>query len=113
MIPHRLKVKKELIPLVLKKGLLAGSEYLSLRVLNNPNQKEAHFTVIITKKAIKLAVNRHANQRKIYEIIQQILPVISAGVNVLIFPKKDLRDLKNESLKEEILKVFKKAGLVA
>ena len=113
MIPHRLKVPKDLITQVLKRGSFVTGEYITARFLVVEDQKKSRFTVVVTKKVSKLAVDRHFNQRIIYQIIQDILPETKPGFNVLIFPKKDLRDVDYKVLKEETLKVFKKIGIVS
>ncbi|MEI6420078.1 MAG: ribonuclease P protein component [bacterium] len=113
MIPHRLKVKKELIPLVTRKGFFVSNDYITLRFLLVPEQEEARFTVIVTKKVSKLAVDRHYNQRKIYNIIQELIPHSVPGYSTLIFPKKDLRLIEQDLIKEETIKILKKTGLIS
>jgi ribonuclease P protein component len=113
MIPHRLKVPKDIITQVLKRGSFVAGEYVTVKFLSLPEQINSKFTVVVTKKVSKLAVKRHLNQRKIYEVIGGILKESQPGFNVLIFPKQDLGDLESQPLKEEILKIFKKIGIVS
>lgn len=113
MLAKKFKVKKEAIPNILRRGMLVGGEILTLRILRMPEQSENHFSVIIAKKTIKTAVGRHANQRKLYDLIARDMGIMAPGYNVLIFPKTDLRRVDIAILQQELVKLFTKAGLMA
>lgn len=65
---------------------------------------ESRFACVISKKRIKLAVDRNKTKRKIYNILRNITP---KNPNLVIFyPKSNINNVSSKLLSEEIKKVF-------
>lgn len=71
---------------------------LSMRVHKAETTKVA---VVISKKTIKKAHERHILKRRIYAIVKEYMSVISA-CSIIIFPSGNAMLLNHKSLKQEV-----------
>lgn len=108
---HRLN-KKQDIETVFKRGksIYAGS--LGLRLA--PNRRSiSRFTVIVSLKVSKKAVERNRLKRRLREIVrQEILPRAKDGIDGIVLTQKPLLSLTFAELRELTLALFKKARLI-
>jgi ribonuclease P protein component len=78
------------------------------------NQKNvSRFTVVVSTKVSKKAVDRNKLKRRLREIIRkEILPSINQGYDIMVMTKKDLLKKSFEDLKKDAIELFKKARLL-
>ncbi len=57
---------------------------ITIKYISNPHRKNSRFSVVISKKVIKLAVKRNRLRRRIYEIIRTELPKLKTNHDVVI-----------------------------
>ncbi len=84
---------------------------LGVRLAKN-NLKTSRFTVIVSLKISKKAVERNRLKRRLREIVRRdILPKVNPGFDGIILTKKPLLDLSFGELRELVIKLFKKTRL--
>lgn len=108
---HRLN-KKQDIERIFKRGrsIYAGS--LGLRVAPN-NLAASRFTVVVSLKVSKKAVERNRLKRRLREIMrQEIMPRAKSGIDGIVLTQKPLLNLTFDELKQQTITLFKKAHLV-
>ena len=71
------------------------------------NYKEKKITVVLSKKAIKKAVNRNFKRRQIYNIFQKYLNLLP-NTYIIIYGKKNILKANYKTLDTEILDLIKK-----
>jgi ribonuclease P protein component len=102
MLPRRLKIPKDLIPNVLKKGHTSSSPSFLTKILQYPEAKNSLFLVIVSKKVSKKAVERNLIKRRIYEAVQSYLKNIKPGFLVLFTPQNSSIKTNLAGFKKEI-----------
>lgn len=112
MLPseHRLRLEKDIKTLFAKGksvfGLFIGMKY-------RPNQRDvSRFAVVAGVKVSKKAVDRNRIKRQVRAIVHELLPEIKPGYDVLLFAKKETLGKTSEELRHQLMKSFKKAGLL-
>lgn len=97
---HRLRLKKD-ISFVLKMGRVINDRFFSLKYADS-KKKSFRFTVVVSSKISKKAVQRNKIRRQVKEIVRgyqaNILPV-----DFLIFAKKNIIGAKYEEIKKEVI----------
>ena len=89
------------------------SFFLTIKYLSNNYRKTSRFSVIISKKIAKTAVLRNRIRRRIYEIIRQEIPNITAVYDVAIIVNSiEINNLSYLDLKSKLLDLFKQAELL-
>lgn len=94
MFPRTKRLSREDITPSLKVGRRVSSKYFTAIL---PDKKEG-FTVIISKKTVRLAVTRHLIKRRVLAALRA-LPHPKA---LILFPKAIAKDLAYKDLKEEL-----------
>lgn len=101
-----LKLPKDSIENVLKRGRVINSPLFSIRYLENP-LKIARFTIVVSKKEEKTAVKRNLIKRKFREIIRKTFKNKDFSGDFVIFPKKGVLKVPHDSLGELVSEPFK------
>ncbi|MES2087936.1 MAG: ribonuclease P protein component [Patescibacteria group bacterium] len=110
MIPSNRKVGTRLFKDILEKGKSFHSESFSLRTVSLGSQP-ARFSVVVSKKIEKRAVQRNFMKRRMYALIRPYLSKAKSGLQAVFFLKKKIAKDPIEKLKTEIEAVFKKAAI--
>ena len=74
--------------------------------------KKLGFSVAPSKKSVPRAVDRIRIRRRIYSILEKIVPNVKKHYTVMIMPKKECLNIPFNDLSAEINSVFAKAGLL-
>ena len=113
MLPrsHRLN-KKQDIEKVFRFGRSVYVGNLGLRLAPN-KLPVSRFTVVVSLKVSKKAVERNRIKRRLREILrQEIMPAVKNGIDGLILTQKPLLELSFDELKQQTITLFKKARLI-
>lgn len=101
-----------------KSSSFFNSAFFNVRISKNKekdlpaSRQETRFGVVVSKKTSKKAVLRNKTKRIIRNIITQNLEKLAKGKDIIIVSKKILnRQLKDEA-EQELLLLFKKAGII-
>lgn len=94
----------------LEKGRSIFGTYLSIRFSPAPLKK---FSVSVSKKVAKRAVDRNRIRRRVYAALQSVKENIKKSVFVMIMPKKECRTIPMADIKNELTSVLKKTELSA
>ncbi|MAG29055.1 ribonuclease P protein component [bacterium] len=104
--------KRADIERVFKKGRSFFVGNLGIRLAKN-SLKVSRFTVVVSTKVSKKAVERNKLKRRMREIIRkEILPNTKPGFDGVISTKKPLLDSSFDDLRTLAIKLFKKARLI-
>lgn len=96
-----------------RNGKIKRSSYLTVKYLPNRYRKVSRFSVIISKKIAKTAVLRNRIRRRVYEVIRQEIPKITAIYDVaVIINSVEVNNLSYLELKDKVLDLFKQANLL-
>jgi len=115
---NRLQKEREFAK-VFKGSRPISSKNLVLRVAKQNLRTEelkylsTKFGFIISNKVNKLATGRNALKRQLRAIIENELPNIKTGYNVVIIVKQDFeKPYDQKAIKEQIVELLGKAGLL-
>ena len=98
MIATKLRVPKEYIGYILKKGNPDSSKLFIIRLQQN-NKHFSRYRVIISKKLENEAVKRNRLRRQIYEIIRINSPKSQEiGMDIILIPKKNIKKVEFNSM---------------
>ncbi len=113
MLPRQHRLNKRLdIERVFKRGRSVFVGNLGLRLAPN-NLKSSRFTVVVSLKVSKKAVERNLLKRRLREIVrQEITPTAKGGFDGLVLTQKPLLELSFAELRALTLALFKKARLI-
>lgn len=128
MLSKKNRVSRHLFPVIITKGKNYYSPNMYIRVAKpgfsfcSPASSEQNkqitksknfpcFSVVVSKKVSKKAVERNKFRRRIYGIVQKNIPDIQDGVLVAFFIKKSATAISKKEFTEETISLLKKAGL--
>ena len=113
MLPkiHRLRLKND-FDRIFKQGKFVSQRFFTLCFTAN-NLSVSRFGLVVPKKVSKSAVVRNSIKRKVSEIIRLNLAGIRTGFDLVFVAKPESKGKKYEELAEEMLKIMKRAGLIA
>lgn len=104
--------KKQDIERIFKRGRSIYAGALGLRAAPN-SLAISRFTVVVSLKVSKKAVERNRLKRRLREIMrQEIMPRIKGGLDGIILTQKPLLNLTFDELKKLTIELFKKAKLL-
>ncbi len=87
------------------------SPNFNIRISEN-KEKETRFGIVVSKKTSKKAVLRNKTKRIIREIIRTNLSDIIKEKDIIIVSKKTLNQKLRKEAEQDLLSVFKKAGII-
>ena len=99
MFPRRHRLKKDAFIAAHKRGDRVSTPNLSGIIL----QDREGFAVVVSKKTLKKAVDRHRAKRRVLSALRS-LPSLPPGA--VLFPKATVLTLPSEILKEELTKLL-------
>ncbi|MBI4231691.1 ribonuclease P protein component [Candidatus Peregrinibacteria bacterium] len=101
MLKQNLKVPRQYIAFILKKGHESISQLFIARYKKN----EEHFSryrVIISKKLHPKAVNRNRLRRQVYEAIRKNLSQNQSNFDIILIPKKNILNKSYQEIEKDI-----------
>ncbi len=107
MLPSKNRVNKTLFKEILKNGRSIHSPSFSFKYLNNPISTERQFSVVVSKKVLKRAVDRNLLKRRIYSILKEQLK-LNKPYSCVIWPKKEISKMSYAELSVLLLNELKK-----
>lgn len=111
MLPKKNRLSRRVIREVIKKGKAVRSGNISLKYLIFSPQKPL-FSFVVSLKNVKNAASRNKLKRRGRAVVFELLPSIKEGCRAVIFFGKESEKLRFPALKEEITKLFRKAGIL-
>lgn len=106
---EHLKKKWEFLRVYTEKEKYSGN-LLILRVLRNQSDRKAG---IIVSRKIGIAVKRNRIKRLIREAYRLNKNLLPPGIHLVITAKSDFSDLKCVTVEEELIRLYKEAGLLS
>lgn len=103
MLPTDKRVKKELFPEIMKKGLFLYKDLVSIKYLDRKDAKNSRFSFVIPSKIVKTSVKRHLIKRKMSSIVEKEEKNLRKGLLVIFFLKKSVLRKDFNKLEKEIL----------
>mgnify|MGYP001100720286 CR=1 FL=1 len=111
-----LSKKHQLPPFLIKKILKEGSkqtgDFLYIKFLNTPLLSNKALAVFIPKKSFKKATQRNLLKRRVKYAVLGFLNQIKPGFGIIVFIKNNNKDFNYQDLKKDLIKVFKKSGII-
>ncbi len=105
------RIDKKLFSEIFKKGKSVFSERLLLKFVFAPN-KEPAFSFVVSSKTIKRAVDRNKLKRRARHVVRKVAKEIKEGTRAVVFFKKWERGIGFSETETELIKIFKKAGIL-
>ncbi|MFW0862697.1 MAG: ribonuclease P protein component [Candidatus Komeilibacteria bacterium] len=97
---NSLSKEKEIIRAL--KGRPFFSKYLTLKAVKNNENKEYRYTVIVSKKNLKLAVDRNKFKRRARSIVAKHAKNIGKQWDFVIIAKKGVENADFSSIQDQI-----------
>lgn len=85
------------------KGKSFRTPYFSLLYLVEPKISSPKFAFLISKRILKLSVDRHSLKRRLSQIIKDNLDKVNPHLQLIIIPSFKSLNLDNNSLEESLL----------
>jgi ribonuclease P protein component len=104
MLPQKNRVDQKTAKKIFARGKSLGSKSFILKFFKEPRQSFPRLSFVAPKSIARTAVKRNRAKRIGYNILREHLKDFPKEVNGLFI----LKDLKSDSLEEEIKKVAKK-----
>lgn len=110
--------KKRRIPTVWFKGRYrrVGAQkgsHVSVSVFEaSEKSSSTRFACVVSKKGGVNAAMRNSIRRRVYAIIEELLPRVQNGLYCTLSLSKDVQDISHEELKNEIWDLLEKSGVL-
>ena len=111
MLPKKNRLNTKDISFLIKKGQGLSSPLFSIKYLYK-KEAESKFTIIVSNKITKKAHERNLLKRRVKNIIYKNLNNIKKGYHVAIFLKLETKNKNFSFIEDDIITLFKKAGLL-
>ena len=105
MLPKRERLSVKDIA-TLSSGRSVFGSLLSLRFLS---AKETKFSVSVSKKVAKLAVDRNRIRRRVYAATRTVKSLVTKPYSIMIMPKKECMTAPLADIQNEMEALFRKA----
>ncbi|MEA2113061.1 MAG: ribonuclease P protein component [Patescibacteria group bacterium] len=113
MLPKEYKLKRENdFKAVFNKGRYYQVGFIKLKIFKN-NFKKNRFGCSIGLKVSKKATQRNKIKRRIEEVIRLNTDRLTQGFDIVIMVDSQITEKNYGQIKEELVNLFKKAGLFA
>lgn len=114
MLPVKYRIKKEFLPLVLKKNKVFSSPHFNIRVHNRLSSEsnfgqDSRIAVIISNKVAPLSVSRHLIKRRLHGILEKIWGEMVKDIDFILQVKENTLDLGASELENELLGLLRAA----
>lgn len=97
---------------VYKNGQAVRSSLAVIKYIKNPHRKSSRFSVVVSKKVLKLAVRRNRARRRVYEIVRHELPNLKSNYDLaIIIVSPEIISLPHNDLKTSIKQLLSQADL--
>lgn len=110
MIPVRLRLPRQRIDYLFKKGKRLGNDCYTIRFIPSFKSEKpvSRFCVIVSSTLEPSAVKRNRLRRQIYETIRLNRDSVPTGLDIIIIGKKPLAGLAYNLLSASLIALFKK-----
>lgn len=114
MLPRSNRLSVPLFAEVLAKGSIVHSPIFTARILKTAASKDtgARFSVAISKKISKTAVERHKLRRKTFSALRPFVSKLGKGLHVILLGKSPLTKAKVADISIDLKNLFVKSGLL-
>ncbi len=112
MIPSKRKVGKHLFKAVLSKNRSFHSDHFNLKI-SNIGKNKAKFSVVVSKKVEKTAVNRNLTKRRVYGVCRPLIKDVVSGTVGVFFVKKSVVGIPFNDLELEVKNLISKTGIIS
>ena len=110
MLSKNKRIDKVLFKKVFERGRVFDEEHIFAKVLNI-SDPEKRFSFTVPSKTTKSAVKRNLMKRRGKHVIGVNINNIKSGFAVSFFFKNNSTNLKYSEIKNEVIKILKKANL--
>lgn len=110
MLPRSQRISKELFKDIIQKGDIFHSSFFIVKCLKSHDK--SRFSISVSKKIAKTAVQRNYIRRRIYSIIKDLPHPFISNKKIVLSLKNEILKAKDEKIKEEIASVFVKCGIL-
>lgn len=110
MLPSSKRLTTPLFKEVMDKGKLVHSSFFSLKIMKATG--ESRFSVAVSKKIAKSAVERNKIRRRSYSAIRMVLPRLPEGIHGVFMAKAPILKSTLPDISKEVELIFVKSGLL-
>lgn len=98
---------------VYRNGQAIRSRLVTLKYVKNKRRKHSRYTVVVSKKVLKLAVGRNRIRRRIYEIVRHHMDRVDGvyDMALLVF-SSEVATMDYKELEDNIVNQLKEAGII-
>jgi len=117
MLPKKHRIKRIEFPSQKTRGVSVHGEYTTLRFYNEnkiaeKNNSTAKFSVVVSKKIAKKAIDRNLLKRRAYFSLKKITQNIKKPIVCVLYMKKGSFEQSYKNIKSDIEETFKKSKLL-
>lgn len=117
MLPVKYRIKKELLPLVLKQNKVFPSNLFNLRVHHRLSteanySKDSRVAVVIGNKVSPLSVGRHLVKRRIHAVLEKVWPEVLINIDIIVQVKENIEKMEFSESEKELLSLLKTAKIL-
>lgn len=106
MLPKKQRLTKKQLEYVFRKGGRSGNAHLNVKFIKN-TRLCSRFSITISAKILKKAVERNLLRRRIYEIIRLNMGILPQKYDIALIAKSSIPLLNFENLKKTALHLLK------
>lgn len=112
MLKNNQKIsRKKEFDQIFKNGKSAYDKYFLVKILKN-NQGQNRYSIIISTKVSKKAVERNKIKRRIKSIFLKLEKKLELGYDVIVVCKKEILDIEYKEINNRMEKIFSKLKLL-
>lgn len=111
MLPKKNRLSRRPLTLVIARGRKTTTTHLSLKVLSG-NGATAKLSVVAGKRVARKATERNLLCRRLYHVLERLLPSLPGGFTGVIIAKPGVTALSFHQLSQEMSLLFTRAGLL-
>lgn len=112
MLPQKHRISRRFFNEVFSRGQFFGGDNLSGKFVKLEVDEPPRFAVVVSKKGLKLAVDRNRLRRQVYSAIAPLLPRIKPGSAIIIFAKPSLLKTDFGDLQTMLVNLLKHYNLI-
>ena len=110
MLPRSKRVSIHRFLEVIKKGEIIHSSFFTMRFVKTLSK--SRFAVSVPKKVAKTAVERNKIRRRVYTVLNGLIPQLEHGNYVVLIMKSGSEKLSILDLERKMYETFVKSGLL-